>query len=156
MNEGRIVQVAPPRMIYERPANAFVADFVGTSNFLDGTVVAHEPDQGFVRVDTDIGAVRALAGDGLAEGDRVVLFVRPEHVELSETAPTGVNVRVAIVDQKVFLGEAIDFRVKVGERLLVARAHPRLRTRIREPVHVSIEPDKLVALRAADSGPLHG
>ena len=155
MNEGRIVQVAAPRVIYERPANAFVADFVGTSNFLEGAVVARDADEGFVLVETDIGTLRALTGDGLAAGDRVLLFVRPEHVELSEAAPSGANVRLAVVDQKVFLGEAIDFRVKIGERLLLARVHPRLRTRIRQPVHVRIEPDKLVALRAADADPRH-
>ncbi|HEX6137182.1 MAG TPA: ABC transporter ATP-binding protein [Casimicrobiaceae bacterium] len=147
MKEGRIVQVGAPRTIYEQPADTFVADFVGASNFLPGTVIARETDPAFVRVDTDIGVVRALASDALGPGDGVVLFVRPEHVELAESKPAGVNVRLALVDQKVFLGEAIDFRVRVGERLLLARAHPRLRTRIREPIHLSIEPEKLVALR---------
>ena len=44
MNEGRIQQIGSPRDIYERPRSQFVADFVGTTNFLDGTVVAADRD----------------------------------------------------------------------------------------------------------------
>jgi iron(III) transport system ATP-binding protein len=150
MNEGRLVQVGTPRTVYDRPASAFVADFVGASNFLAGTVSGPGPEPALVGVDTDIGALCALAGDALAPGDRVVLVVRPEHVVLTETAAPGVNARLATVDQKVFLGDSVDFRVRIGERLLLARAHPRLRTRIREPVHVSIDPERLVALKASD------
>ena len=40
MNEGRVVQVGTPRQIYESPRNQFVADFVGTTNFIGGTVSA--------------------------------------------------------------------------------------------------------------------
>ena len=147
MNDGRIVQVAAPRTLYERPANAFVADFVGASNFLAGTVVGPADDPAFVAVESEIGALCVRAADRCSPGDKVLMFVRPEHVELSEARPQGVNVRLATVDQKVFLGEAIDFRVKIGERLLLARAHPRLTTRIRQPIHVRIDPQKLVALR---------
>ncbi len=42
MNQGRIVQIGTPRDIYERPCNKFVADFVGTTNFIEGTVIAAE------------------------------------------------------------------------------------------------------------------
>ena len=153
MNDGRIVQVGAPRDVYERPANAFVADFVGTSNFLSGTVIGRDTDPALIDVDTEIGALRALAGDALAAGERVVLCVRPEHVELDEAERTGVNVRHATVDQKVFLGESVDFQVRIGARVLLARAHPRLRTRIREPVYVSIDPQRLVALKVSDSAP---
>jgi iron(III) transport system ATP-binding protein len=148
MNDGCIVQAAPPRALYERPANAFVAEFVGTSNLLPGTVAARDEDPGTVSIACEIGTLRARAADVLAPGDAVLLFVRPEHVELSEAKPPdGANVFAAIVDQKVFLGDAIDFRVKLGERLLLARAHPRLATRIRQPVYVRIDPARLLALR---------
>ena len=40
MNEGHVVQIGTPRQIYEQPANQFVADFVGTTNFIAGTVTA--------------------------------------------------------------------------------------------------------------------
>src|SRR6185312_1340939 len=53
MNDGRLMQVGTPRAVYERPASRFVADFVGTSNFIDGRVLAS--DAQFVRVETEFG-----------------------------------------------------------------------------------------------------
>jgi iron(III) transport system ATP-binding protein len=148
MSEGRVLQIAAPREIYERPANQFVADFVGTTNFLNGYVSARDEAPTHVRVETEIGPLRAFAGDTLREGDRVVVSVRPEDVELTEQEPHGDNVRRGVVDQKVFLGEFVDFQVKLGERILLARAHPRLRTPIGEPIGLCIDPDKCVALRS--------
>ena len=83
----------------------------------------------------------------LAVGNRVVLSIRPEDCELSEQRPAGVNVWQATVSQKVFVGESIDFQVKIGERILLARAHPRLNTRVGQPLFVRVEPEKCVALR---------
>src|SRR5437762_4414123 len=49
MNKGRIEQIGPPREIYERPINQFVADFIGSTNFLDATVSGAEGGAGFYR-----------------------------------------------------------------------------------------------------------
>ena len=75
--------------------------------------------------------------------------MRPEDVDLAESKPEGANVREGKVDQKVFLGECVDFQVKLGERTLLSRRHPSLRTPIGNPIFVSLDPDKCVALRAA-------
>jgi len=146
MNDGRLMQVGTPRAVYERPASRFVADFVGTSNFIDGRVLAS--DAQFVRVETEFGVLSAFAGDVLQAGDPVALSVRPEDVELTETPAAGVNARQGIVDQKVFLGEANLFQVRLGARTLLARVHPRLRTRVGQPIQVAIDPEKLVALKS--------
>src|SRR5215468_2793861 len=69
MSEGRIRQIGTPRDIYEKPASRFVADFVGTTNFIDGEMLAAG------RVRTGIGDVEIAAGE-LRAGDRVVLSVR--------------------------------------------------------------------------------
>ena len=151
MHEGRLVQVGSPRAIYSRPANPFVADFVGTTNFIRGTVTSVAPGSPLLRVDSELGSVAAIASQPMRAGGAVVLTVRPEDVELTETAPGGANTWTAVVDQKVFLGEAIDFRVRIGDRVLLSRAHPRLSTRIGTQIHVAISADKLLALAAADA-----
>src|SRR5689334_11189428 len=93
MNEGRIVQMGSPRAIYEQPANRFVAEFIGTSNFLDGTVVGVENAPGMFRVRAALGDVVARSGRALNPGELVSVSVRPENVEISETKPeAGVNV----------------------------------------------------------------
>jgi len=149
MNEGQIIQVGTPRAIYERPANQFVADFVGTTNFLEGTVRATDDEAGFLRVHTEIGDLKVVADDALVAGDTVVISVRPEDIELAEERRSGVNCGEGRVDQKVFIGEAVDFQVKVGERVLLARAHPRVRTKIGEMIYFDLHPDKCVALKSA-------
>jgi iron(III) transport system ATP-binding protein len=149
MNEGRIQQMGTPREIYDRPRNRFVADFVGSTNFLDGTVLAPGTQAGHFRVRTEIGDIDVLSDDALRSDDRVVLSVRPEDVDLAETRAPGDNVLEARVDQKVFLGECVDFQVKLGERILLSRRHPSLRTRIGERIYVSLHPEKCVAFKAA-------
>ena len=149
MNEGRIQQIASPRDIYERPASAFVADFVGSTNFLDGSVLGPEGTDGRYRVRTEIGDLTVLGTEALKAEDKVLLSVRPEDVDLAEAKPEGVNVREGKVDQKVFLGECVDFQVKLGSRTLLSRRHPSLRTPIGQPIFVRLDPDKCVALKAA-------
>jgi len=148
MNGGRIQQTGAPREIYERPGNQFVADFIGTTNFLRGTVSASAPGDGFCRVSSEVGELEVRALEALAPGTRVVISVRPEDIQLSEGRPhTGSNVLEGSVDTKVFLGESVDFRVKVKERLLQSRAHPSLGTRVGHPIHLSLDPEKCVALK---------
>jgi iron(III) transport system ATP-binding protein len=150
MNEGRIQQIASPREIYDRPVNAFVADFVGSTNFLDGAVLGPEEGAHRYRVRTEIGDVSVLATEAFRAQDKVLVSVRPEDVGLSEAKPqSAVNVWEARVDQKVFLGEVLDYQVKLGSRTLLSRQHPSLRTPVGNPIFVQLDPEKCVALRAA-------
>ncbi len=149
MNEGRIQQIASPRVIYERPVNAFVADFVGSTNFLDGSVLGPDGAEGRYRVRTEIGDVTVLATEPLRSADKVLVSVRPEDVDLSEAKPEGANVWEARIEQKVFLGEVLDLQVKLGDRMLLSRQHPTLRTPKGGAIFVQLDPDKCVALKAA-------
>jgi iron(III) transport system ATP-binding protein len=153
MNEGRIQQIGSPRDIYERPANQFVADFVGTTNFIEGTVLGRAASEdGCYRVRTEIGDIIVTAGHQLHSDERAVLSVRPEDVELAEAMPAGGNVWEGRVDQKVFLGEAVDFQVKVGPRTLLSRRHPTLRTPVGDPIFVQLKPEKCVVLKLPPHG----
>ena len=149
MNEGRIQQIGPPRDIYERPRSRFVADFVGTTNFLDGTVLARGPGTATFRMHAEISELEVHSGEELHPGERVLLSVRPEDVELAEARPEGANVWQGRVDQKVFLGEFVDFQVKLGDRILLSRRHPSLRTPIGDAIHVKLHPEKCVVLKVA-------
>jgi iron(III) transport system ATP-binding protein len=148
MNHGRIVQVGKPRDIYEHPSNQFVADFVGNTNFIDATVLRQESaHEGCYVVGTEIGDVRVRAVQSLRTDERVALSVRPEDVELTEARPDGDNVWQGRVDQKVFLGEAIDFRVTVGARTLLSRQHPTLRTPVGGAIFVRVHPEHCVVFK---------
>jgi iron(III) transport system ATP-binding protein len=155
MNEGRIVQIGSPRDIYERPANKFVADFVGNTNFIDGMVAAAKAGNGRCRVATALGELNVQCAETPVQGSPVVVSVRPEDVELSEAEPPREeddNISRGIVDAKVFLGDYLDFQVKVGESVLLARVHPSLRTPTGDPVHVRMRAEKCVAIAEAAPG----
>jgi iron(III) transport system ATP-binding protein len=156
MNEGRIVQVGSPRDIYERPRTKFVADFIGTTNFLDGIVIGAEPSgRGHLRVRTTVGELKAKCDEPLSQGTGVSVSIRPEDVHLSDEEPVAGDDTVlrGIVDQKVFLGEYLDFKVKLAEFELLARAHPSLRTPIGDPIHVRLDPDKCIAIAESPAVP---
>jgi len=149
MNEGRIQQIGSPRDIYERPRNRFVADFVGLTNLLEGTVESRASgEQGYV-VRTGIGLMHSVSVDPLKVGDAVTLSIRPEDVELTEQKPEGGNVWQGRVDQKVFLGDFLDFQVKIGDRVMLARVHPSLRTPIGNSIWASVSAEKSVAIRGS-------
>ena len=150
MNAGRIQQIGSPREIYERPQSQFVADFVGTTNFVDGRVVSREAESGYYVIDSELGPLRSFSIDAIKPGDKVVLSIRPEDVHLSDQMPqANVNTWQGIVDQKVFLGEAMDWRVSIGARTLLSRTHPSIRTPIGQPIWVQIDADKCVAMPAS-------
>src|SRR5437660_1191948 len=85
MNDGLVVQVGTPRQIYEQPHNQFVADFVGTTNFIGGTVATLEGVH--CVVSSAVGELKAQASEGLTKNASVIVSVRPEDVELSELEP---------------------------------------------------------------------
>ncbi len=152
MSEGRIVQIGSPRDIYERPGNKFVADFVGNTNFLNGTVVSADAGNGRCRIATPLGELSVTCVERMTTNAPVVVSVRPEDVELSEKPPAreeGDNICVGTVDAKVFLGDYLDFQVKVGEFVLLARVHPSLRTPTGDAIHVRMRAEKCVAIPEA-------
>jgi len=147
MNEGRVVQVGTPRQIYEQPNDKFVADFVGTTNFIGGTVTA--VDDGRCTVSSAMGDLKAHAAEGVVKNASVIVSVRPEDVELSErplTPGDGDNVCKGTVNAKDFLGDYLDFHVKVGEIELLAKAHPSLRTPTGDPIYLRMKAEKCVAI----------
>jgi iron(III) transport system ATP-binding protein len=145
MNAGRIEQIGSPRDIYERPRNQFVADFVGSTNFLEARVLSRDGD--FYRVSSQIGGMKVLATDPLASDEIVTISVRPEDIELTEARKDGDNAWEGTVYQKVFLGEAVDFVVAIGDHHLQCKAHPSLRTRVGDPIFLRMDPEKCVALK---------
>jgi iron(III) transport system ATP-binding protein len=148
MNEGRIVQVGSPRDVYERPSNRFVADFVGTTNFVDAVVIA-AAGEGRARVKTPLGELTVHCAERLGQNAAVVISVRPEDVELFEEPPERNgedNFCIGTVEAKAFLGDALDFQVKIGDFVMLARAHPSLRTPVGDKIDVRMRAEKCVAV----------
>jgi putative spermidine/putrescine transport system ATP-binding protein len=120
MNEGAVRQVGSQRDLYERPADRFVAGFVGRSTFLDGAVEAPG------RFRTDGGLALACAG-GIP--GRAALALRPERVEIASSANTNMsgldNSLPGTVEFVSYLGALIDIHVRLSpqDRLVVQIAN---------------------------------
>lgn len=124
MSEGEIQQVGDPQVIYERPANRFVADFIGESNFLQGTVAALGE-----QVQVLIGSDKVYADtdqESLRPGDNVVVTIRPERVILVPPEQANGVSLTGVVQEKVYLGTDTRFVVQLPTgQAVVARIQNR-------------------------------
>jgi len=132
MNEGSVRQVGSQRDLYERPADRFVAGFVGRSTFLDGTV--EQPG----RFRTD-GGLSLACRDGQA--GRAALALRPERVEIGAAPRPGLdNSLPGTVEFVSYLGALIDIHVRLSpnDRLVVQIANREggFAPEVGQPVHV--------------------
>lgn len=121
MNKGKVMQTGSPQEIYRRPANRFVADFVGCANFIKGTVVPSSESELAVR--TGNALIRVPAGQsGRHPGENVTLLLRPEGITLRPLdgqenpggEPAENDVWGTVVDSS-FLGRVARYRIEALE-----------------------------------------
>ncbi len=144
-NAGRIVQRGTPQDIYRHPKNQFVADFVGSANFIPGTAKATNGN--IVEVETAHGLMRCSFGEAVNAGQAVLVTARPEDLMLFEAQPPeGLNVLSGKVANRVFLGEVVDYVVDLGDGELRVRARPEFDFHIGQAVNIGVSPQKCVAL----------
>ncbi|MDF1721487.1 MAG: ABC transporter ATP-binding protein [Minwuia sp.] len=114
-NDGIIQQLAPPADLYERPDNAFVAQFIGENNKLIGKVTAVDGDQCSVELDSG-EKVAAMSISHAGVGQKSMLSIRPERVMIGdEAADCDVQVQ-AHVQELIYLGDHIRTRLTVCGR----------------------------------------
>ncbi len=122
MKDGRLQQLGSAEDIYRRPSNAWVAEFIGLSNFIRGTVAGRQ--DGALTVRTAAGTF-SCTYDGTVEpaGD-VMICVRPESLHFGGQHPNRLS---AVVRERVFLGNLLDYQLDgPGELRLRVQADPSL------------------------------
>jgi len=113
-NDGVIQQLAPPDALYEKPDNAFVAQFIGENNKLMGQVTSIDGDSCMVEVEGQGGGqVKALKVNIGNVGERASLSLRPERVEIDPPEGKFPNVFEGKVEELIYLGDHIRTRVNV-------------------------------------------
>jgi putative spermidine/putrescine transport system ATP-binding protein len=124
MNEGRIEQIGTQTDIYLHPQTSFVAEFIGANNGLAGTVTGVEQDGEEACVTFEAGGLtlRSRGRTGLAVGQSIVAYVRPENVSVinERSGEEYDNVVDGIIDRVIFEGATAQLRVDVGGRELRA------------------------------------
>ncbi|MDP9428055.1 MAG: ABC transporter ATP-binding protein [Actinomycetota bacterium] len=143
MQSGSVVQLGKPREVYETPANKFVAEFIGTSNFIPGTVGARRGNQHCV--ETTNGTLALASGAELPVGSDVVVSIRPEAVQLNTQSALGSvpNEWHGTVVTRAFLGDAVDHVVAVGKHEIRARVNPSVSFEPGTQVYLQLDPSKI-------------
>ncbi len=151
MSGGRMLQVGTPKEIYESPATAEVAAFVGRCNFLEATIAGV----------TDSGAVVSLAANGqsitvatdlnVQVGQTVTVAIRPESLRVcaldEDLTRLGVNRLAADVLTMSYLGSRYEYDLKLGDYVVQVVCD---RGGLTGPVRLAIEPDACLLFPEAD------
>jgi putative spermidine/putrescine transport system ATP-binding protein len=133
MDKGRVAQIGTPQEVYYRPANRFVAEFIGTMNRLRGIVRAG-------RLEVAGGHLPCDAADGEA----AELGFRPEDARITDAPDGGLSGRVAAA---FFLGDRTRVIVEgAGDELIVVESSQRRQFEKGETVHITVQPDTLLRL----------
>ena len=112
---GEVAQVGAPREIYQRPANRFVADFIGTANFFDGTLRQVQGHTAVVQCDSGL-KLHASVDQPLAEGTSIHAAVRPESIHVCrKRADTNENWLSGEVANVSFLGDHVRYVLRWNE-----------------------------------------
>ena len=132
-NHGKVCQVGTPKDLYERPANRFVADFIGINSLIGGTVEAIELGERRLRVKTALGALSALFDERFKVGDRCVLCIRPENAIVDGAAAPDRNLVNGRITFAAYLGNTLRYDVEIGPG-------PVFKVDIRDPWHHEMRP----------------
>jgi spermidine/putrescine transport system ATP-binding protein len=114
INRGRVEQAASPQDLYEEPANAFVADFLGVSNLMDATVEG--PSAGGTGADvrlSDNFSVEVRRGDVTHRGPAKVV-IRPERIGVAPAGSTGQNRLPGLLTNIVYLGSGLQLAIQLA------------------------------------------
>jgi spermidine/putrescine transport system ATP-binding protein len=113
MNQGRILQLDDPKTIYEKPATRFVADFIGETNFIQGTVVSVAADQAEIRLAGEL--VRVTVGDQALKPDQSILFtIRPEKLSFEPWTDRPANQMSVTVQEAIYIGTDTRYVISLG------------------------------------------
>jgi iron(III) transport system ATP-binding protein len=145
LERGRVAQVGTADEVFLSPRTRFVAEFIGKTNLVEG--VAITPDT------VALGAVRLRIGRaGLVTGSRVAMSIRPHDIALTEHAAPGANALRGTVQRASFLGDSVDYQVRVADSDVVLRvsAPAGQRRQAGEAVGLSIDPAACIPVAASE------
>jgi iron(III) transport system ATP-binding protein len=150
MDSGNVVQIGTAQEIYKRPANRFVADFIGTMNFMSAEIVQVLPDNDEVYVRTEFSEKMLCKTPGITAttpGEKVYASIRPEDVEVFSGPPQSrENLFKGTIVHKAYLGNFLYFFVSVNETMIRVQVPHHLPQEEGEELYLFLNPEKCVLL----------
>ncbi len=146
MRNGLIQQLEAPRDIYMNPTSAYVAGFVGQTNFIEGTV-QEDPSQGKLTVACSFGNVECTApglADTYSSGDRVLVTIRPEEiVSFAEAGQHQPNTFPATVLRTIFIGNRTQCELQIGSERCQTEVEGRTTLNTGTKISAQLPPDRI-------------
>ncbi|GBC76637.1 Spermidine/putrescine import ATP-binding protein PotA [bacterium HR08] len=120
--EGRLQQIGTPREVYENPETAFVATFLGAANVFEAEVMARENGDALLALCGR--TVRVSLNGRRLEGSRAQVAVRPEKIALRARPlrKTDLVQLEGVIEERLYLGDATHWRVRVGDQSVLVTA----------------------------------
>jgi len=155
MSKGKVQQMGTPVEVYERPANKFVADFIGESNFLEGKIKSLSKDEASVFIPSLNSEVVGMpVSAGLVKGEDVVVSIRPEKIRITEKDVKNTNLFHAKVTNTVYIGadthvyvDVNNAKVKVLEQNRISRLDPKSFYVVGQDVWLMLMPENTLVLK---------
>ena len=154
LKAGRLEQTGKPLDLYRRPASRFVADFIGESNFIAGTIDSSTAQKTIMQ--TAVGKLESSAFTALAAGAKIIAAFRPESVAISRAGSTGPNALAGNIVQTTYLGEMAEHVVELAnaQRIKAFEINPALSDGAGGPCVVTIPPENVMVVAEQEtSGP---
>jgi spermidine/putrescine transport system ATP-binding protein len=155
MSRGKVQQMGTPVEIYERPANKFVADFIGESNFLEGRIKSLSRTEASVFIPALNAEVTGMpVSEGLAKDEDVVVSIRPEKVRISEKNLNHANIFHGKVTNTVYIGadthvytDIHGVQIKIFEQNRVSHLDPKSFYAVGQDISLVLMPENTLVLK---------
>ncbi|MGD2270821.1 MAG: ABC transporter ATP-binding protein [Desulfobacterales bacterium] len=150
MDSGNVVQIGTAQEIYKQPANRFVADFIGTMNFMPGEIVEVLRNTDTVHVRTEFSEkmlCKTPDSTAVSPGSKVYASIRPEDVQVFAEPPQAAeNVFKGTIAHKAYLGNFLYFFVSVNDMMIRAQVSHHLPQEEGQELYLVLDPQKCMIL----------
>jgi iron(III) transport system ATP-binding protein len=151
MHGGKLIEVGAPHQLYARPTRRFTATFLGLTNLIDGRIVELHGDAQPGKIQTKKGLLSFIPAPGLKQDQAAVVSIRPENIPLFKDRPQlSENVLEGKVTEAIFMGDAYQCKVAVGDDILAVHTHPFNSVSPGEKVYLQLDPASCNGLPADD------
>ena len=147
MRAGKIIEIGDPKKIYFHSDHKFVADFIGRANLIKGKISEQQGDHAVFS--SEIGSIVALNSQSIGTGQDAILCVRPEFIQLApEQLTKGHNVFNGRMESLIFIGEAYEGEIRIGDTLLTTTIEPTANIVEGDSISIAFDPDHCFLLSA--------
>jgi len=151
MHSGVLIEIGAPQQLYTRPKRRFTATFLGLTNLIEGKVLEANGDGKPGKLQTKKGVLNFIPSTTLKKDQAAVISIRPENIPLHKQRPQGLdNVLEGKVTEAVFMGDAFQCKVAVGDDIIAVHTHPFNSVSPGDLVYLHLDPGSCNGLPADD------